>query len=165
MTQLSISAAARASGRNKATLYRHIKQGILSATHDDVAGHITIDTSELLRVYGELASSNKCDVALQHNVTPNNAVQQLSDTRDAALRQNAALNDAARQLSDAREEIDRLRRELDRERSRCDKAETERDKEREHSRQLELSMRALPEHSSAHPGLIERVARYLKGTS
>jgi hypothetical protein len=165
MTQLSISAAARASGRNKVTLYRHIKQGILSATHDDVAGHITIDTSELLRVYGELASSNTSNVALQQNVTPSNAAQQLSDTSDVALRQNAALNDVARQLSDAREEIVRLRQELERERSRCDRAEIERDKEREHSRQLELSMRALPEHSSARPGLIERIARHLKGTS
>lgn len=49
----SISSAARAAGKNRATISRHIKEGRLSATRDAV-GNVAIDQAELIRVYGEL---------------------------------------------------------------------------------------------------------------
>lgn len=51
MTQLSISAAARYQNVSRSTLNRHIKKGAISVTRN--GRHVSIDTSELRRVYGE----------------------------------------------------------------------------------------------------------------
>ena len=53
MTELSISAAARAAGVSRTTIQKAIKTGRLSAT-TNAAGNRVIDLSELLRVYGPL---------------------------------------------------------------------------------------------------------------
>lgn len=53
MTQLAIASAAKRVGRSPKTLYRLVSQGFLSATTDE-NGKKQIDTSELLRVFGEL---------------------------------------------------------------------------------------------------------------
>ena len=50
MALLSISAAARAAGVDRATVYRALKSGKLSATVDDTGGKV-IDTAELARVF------------------------------------------------------------------------------------------------------------------
>jgi len=50
---LSITEAAHVTGKSRSTLHRHIKTGKLNITTDSV-GVKRIDTSELLRVYGEL---------------------------------------------------------------------------------------------------------------
>lgn len=52
MTQLRISEAARLVGRDRKTLYRAIRDGRLSATVD-ATGERQVDTSELVRVFGE----------------------------------------------------------------------------------------------------------------
>lgn len=52
MAKLSISAAAKEWGVARSTIQRKIKQGDLSAT-SNTTGTKTIDTSELLRVFGE----------------------------------------------------------------------------------------------------------------
>ena len=64
MAELSLSAAARAVGISRSTLNAHVAAGKLSVkisgqgrrTQSDSVGHFrrTVDTSELLRVYGEL---------------------------------------------------------------------------------------------------------------
>lgn len=53
MTQLSLSAAAKAAGISRSTLHDHIKTGKISV-HISGQGRRTVDTSELLRVYGAL---------------------------------------------------------------------------------------------------------------
>ena len=53
MTQHSINEAARLVSRDRKTLYRAIKEGRLSATVD-ATGQKQVDTSELIRVFGEL---------------------------------------------------------------------------------------------------------------
>jgi len=53
MTQLSLSAAAKAAGISRSTLHDHIKTGKISA-HISGQGRRAVDTSELLRVYGAL---------------------------------------------------------------------------------------------------------------
>lgn len=50
MALLSISAAARAAGVDRATIHRALKSGKLSATVDDTGGKV-IDTAELSRVF------------------------------------------------------------------------------------------------------------------
>lgn len=53
MTKLNLSQAAKATGKNRTTIWRHIKSGKLSAGRgmDDQP---FVDTSELIRVYGEI---------------------------------------------------------------------------------------------------------------
>lgn len=53
MTQLSLSAAAKSAGISRSTLHDHIKTGKISV-HISGQGRRTVDTSELLRVYGAL---------------------------------------------------------------------------------------------------------------
>ncbi|WP_335919109.1 hypothetical protein [Shewanella algae] len=70
MAKLNLSQAALSVGKSRVTLWRHIKSGKLSAERDR-DGNPLVDTSELLRVYGELKSiatpSNK---TLKHSETP-----------------------------------------------------------------------------------------------
>ena len=61
MAKISISEAARLTGKNRSTLHRHIKTGKLSKDSDD-EGNPVLDTSELARVY----PSFKVPVAKQH---------------------------------------------------------------------------------------------------
>jgi len=53
MAKLNLSQAAKAVGKNRVTLWRHINTGKLSAERGR-DGNPLVDTSELLRVYGEL---------------------------------------------------------------------------------------------------------------
>lgn len=53
MTQLSLSSAAKAARISRSTLHDHIKTGKISV-HISGQGRRTVDTSELLRVYGAL---------------------------------------------------------------------------------------------------------------
>jgi hypothetical protein len=56
MTTLSIQQAARQIGIDRASLYRHIRQGRVSVTVD-AEGHQRIDSAELLRTYGDALKS------------------------------------------------------------------------------------------------------------
>lgn len=58
MTQLSVSEAAKRVGRSPKTLYRLVSQGVLSATTDE-NGKKQLDTSELLRVFGQLRTERE----------------------------------------------------------------------------------------------------------
>lgn len=70
MTVFSISAAARATGVDRTTIYRAIKSGRLSAT-TTATGKRGIDLAELLRVFGPLPQAQQGeDVALPHSATP-----------------------------------------------------------------------------------------------
>lgn len=55
MTYLTVRQAAEQAGVSRQTMFRHIKDGKVSATVDR-DGHKQIDVSELLRVFGELQS-------------------------------------------------------------------------------------------------------------
>jgi len=69
MTKLNLSQAAKVVGKNRVTLWRHINTGKLSAERDR-DGNPLVDTSELLRVYGELKKP----------ATPSNNKKQQSET-------------------------------------------------------------------------------------
>ena len=70
MTVFSISAAARATGVDRTTIYRAIKSGRLSTT-TTATGERSIDLAELLRVFGPLPQiPQDSTVALPHSTTP-----------------------------------------------------------------------------------------------
>lgn len=74
MALVSVTEAARLTGKNRATIHRYIKQGKLSQS-TDAAGSKKIETSELLRVFGAISASPatalQCDV-MQHDTTVEN---------------------------------------------------------------------------------------------
>ena len=53
MAKLNLTQAAKAAGIARGTLYKHIQEGKISCQLDDKGKRI-IDTSELMRVYGEI---------------------------------------------------------------------------------------------------------------
>jgi Ca2+-binding EF-hand superfamily protein len=79
MAKISISEAARLTGKNRTTLHRHIKSGKLSKFLDNDNAPL-LDTSELMRVYPTF----KAPVAVQQvaGVLQSNSKQQLA-TGDA----------------------------------------------------------------------------------
>lgn len=74
MPLVSISEAARLTGKNRSTLHRHIQQGKLSKTIDET-GESKIDTSEILRVYGAFIGVTK-----EHDATFSIQQQATSET-------------------------------------------------------------------------------------
>lgn len=62
MTQVTISEAARRVGIARSTLLRHIKNGKVSKVIGK-DGKPSLDTSELLRVYGDLKTSDNDDTS------------------------------------------------------------------------------------------------------
>ena len=70
MALINLTQAAKLTGKNRSTIWRHIKRGKLSSrkNHD---GKPMVDTSELIRVYGsikEIATPQKKE--LQYHATP-----------------------------------------------------------------------------------------------
>ncbi|MBI6547628.1 DNA-binding protein [Xenorhabdus lircayensis] len=57
MTLVSISEAARLTGKARSTLHKYIKQGKMSTTTDPNTGSKSIDISELIRVFGALKAT------------------------------------------------------------------------------------------------------------
>ena len=73
MAKLNLSQAAKVVGRNRTTLWRHINIGKLSSEKDR-DGNPWVDTSELMRVYGELKTV----------ATPNSKIKQHSETQTSS---------------------------------------------------------------------------------
>ncbi|EMJ9777258.1 DNA-binding protein [Morganella morganii] len=61
MALVSISEAARLTGKARSTLHKYIKQGKLSTTTDQNTGNKSIETSELIRVFGKISNSTTTD--------------------------------------------------------------------------------------------------------
>ncbi|EFZ2018300.1 MULTISPECIES: hypothetical protein [Morganellaceae] len=61
MALVSISEAARLTGKARSTLHKYIKQGKLSTTTDQNTGNKSIETSELIRVFGKISNSPTTD--------------------------------------------------------------------------------------------------------
>lgn len=61
MALVSISEAARLTGKARSTLHKYIKQGKLSTTTDQNTGNKSIETSELIRLFGKISNSSTTD--------------------------------------------------------------------------------------------------------
>ena len=71
MALVSVTEAARLTGKNRATIHRYIKQGKVSQVTDET-GTKKVDTSELLRVFGTLSATPATlphSDAIQHDAT------------------------------------------------------------------------------------------------
>lgn len=69
MAGLTLSQAAKASGKSKSTLSRAIKMGRLSATRLD-DGNFSIDPAELFRAYPATSNSPYDERPIEHGATP-----------------------------------------------------------------------------------------------
>lgn len=69
MAGLTLSQAAKASGKSKSTLSRAIKMGRLSATRLD-DGNFSIDPAELFRVYPATSNNPYDERPIEHGATP-----------------------------------------------------------------------------------------------
>jgi hypothetical protein len=74
MPKLNMSQAARAAGKSRKTLYRHIDAGKLSV-EKDATDNPVIDVSELQRVYGELKLDVTGDTVGQNRDMPHVATE------------------------------------------------------------------------------------------
>lgn len=88
MAQLSVSAAARAVGKDRGTIHRYIKSGKLSVSKN-TAGHTVIETAELLRVFGALQGDGGMPAVAQHVVAPveNSSVQHILESTLELMKQ------------------------------------------------------------------------------
>ena len=108
MGKLSISGAARATGKARTTIQAHIKKGLVSVECDPT-GKKLIDASELQRVYGKLDYTTAGDAVNQSEVlhqvaSPNQAGS--GQGNDAALKREIEL--LRQQLEEAREREKKL---------------------------------------------------------
>ena len=106
-------------GKDRSTLYRHMEKGKLSRV-EAPDGNPTIDTAELMRVYGALqvpqSQEGVAPVAEQHSATP------LRDIEKRARREARAVLEASR-----RREVELLEAQVVDLRERVAAVETERD--------------------------------------
>ena len=103
MPILTVTEAAKAAHKSRATLYRHIKKGDLSARQQP-DGSKGIDTSELIRVFGPLQQeTSQARKTAHHETEPNTAL--LQSRIEALERENELLR---RELADAKNEKGRL---------------------------------------------------------
>lgn len=114
MMQYSAGQAAKAVGKNIATITRAIKSGKISATKDD-AGAWRIDPAELHRVFPRTPQGLH-DTAMQTHATPsqegiaspdNVLLQEVATLRERVRSQEALLSDRAEQISDLRSRLDK----------------------------------------------------------
>lgn len=92
MAKVNLSKAAVLVGKNRTTIWRHVKVGKVSVERDR-DGNPLIDTSELIRVYGELKPiATPSQEKIQHQATPSykdllNAIEELKNEQKEMRKQ------------------------------------------------------------------------------
>ena len=147
MAKLNVSQAARATGKNRTTLYRHIKSGRLSV-EKDATDNPVIDVSELQRVYGSI----NMDATDETDAT----------ATDKPLQQQPDTGQSNTELQLLKLQLEHLEKERDTERERRQEAEArERSSKEEVQRLLgivESQTKQLAAPASAEP---ERRRKFL----
>lgn len=109
MAQVSISEAAKLTGKSRRTIQRYVATGKLSMSQSGTTGK-SIDTSELIRVFGTIkqvdvtASATDDDVTMSHHDTLNNDKKELENQ---LLQQQVAL--LKQRLEDKESHIESLK--------------------------------------------------------
>lgn len=110
MSQLPIATAAKRVGRDRKTLYRLVAQGKLTATVDS-EGKKQIDTSELIRVFGELRTETTDSSDKRHiRATVTTPQRETPDTTARMALLEAELRHAKELLAVREGQIEDLRR-------------------------------------------------------
>jgi len=81
MAKVSVSEAAKLTGKSAKTIYRHIDTGKLSSSQND-NGSKSIDISELQRVYGNIKINNENVIDSQMTETENQVSQLLQQENE-----------------------------------------------------------------------------------
>ena len=109
MSKVSISEAARLTGKPRSTLHRHIGNGTLSKESDG-QGKPVVDIAELERVYGPLLQADmKQNGATLHSATPETVATNRVEI-EGLQRENGLLRD---QLEDVKRERTKWQEEAD----------------------------------------------------
>lgn len=117
MAGLTLSQAAKASGKSKSTLSRAIKVGRLSATRLD-DGNFSIDSAELFRAYPATPKNPYDERPIEQNATPTSAelqsrvsmLEQLLEKEREAVAREREISAREREISaDLKEDRDRWR--------------------------------------------------------
>jgi hypothetical protein len=107
--KVSISEAARLTGKPRSTLHRHIGNGTLSKESDG-QGKPVLDMAELERVYGPLLQADmKQNGAMLHSATTETVAANRAEI-EGLRRENALLRD---QLEDVKQERQKWQEEAD----------------------------------------------------
>jgi hypothetical protein len=106
--ELSLSAAARMTGKAKATIHRAVKTGKLSARRDD-SGVYHIDPSELARVFPlDVRETSQRDAA-NPSATPSEQdpllVQEVAFLKEALARERETVDDLRTRLTRAEDHV------------------------------------------------------------
>jgi len=118
MSIVSISEAARLTGKARSTIQAHIKTGKISKTTDHHTGNTGIETSELIRVFGKINIQNTTDttrsenVAISQQTTGNTTEHHTNTTTDQNIEilQLKLENDRLKSVLEAKQEtIDTLK--------------------------------------------------------
>lgn len=110
MALVSISEAARLTGKNRATIHRYIKLGKLSQSKD-ATDQKKLDTSELIRVFGGLSATNATlshSDAKQHRATKEERVS-VADLQQKIALLEQLLDSKNQELKRQDEHIDSLK--------------------------------------------------------
>jgi len=94
MTLHSVNEAARLAGKSPRTLYKHVHAGTLSAQRSP-GGALRIDTSELIRAYGEIHDPESQDATDGHSHSQQ--MQAEINRLEALLRERDQVNELLRQ--------------------------------------------------------------------
>jgi len=109
MALVSITDAARLTGKSRRTIQRHIATGKLSVSHTDATGK-SIETSELIRCYGDIKKVNVIPEKDPKQVTMSHSDTLLIDKNESEielLKQQVAL--LQQRLQDKDEHISSLK--------------------------------------------------------
>ncbi len=109
MAQVSVTEAARLTGKSRRTIQRHIATGKLSVSQRDATGK-SIETSELIRVFGEIKHTHPIPKNDNIGVTMSQHVAMQSDKKEVEnelLKQEVAL--LKQRLEDKDAHIDSLK--------------------------------------------------------
>lgn len=106
MTQVSIATASRLVGLDRKSLYRHIKQGRLTATIS-ATGERQVDISELIRCYGPLKTTD--DSRATSNMPQAETTNETANLKLKLAAADAELSQLRARLSEKDEHISDLR--------------------------------------------------------
>jgi len=115
MAIVSISEAARLTGKSRNTLHNQIRTGKLSTVHNPVTNSKGLDTSELLRVFGQLKSTASTvyqDSKIEQVGTPRGTPDDSfikSDLENENIILKAKLEEKEKQLLDKQDHIESLK--------------------------------------------------------
>jgi hypothetical protein len=101
----TLGAAARATGKSKATIHRAIQSGRLSATRTPTGGW-SIDASELARVFPETAGTGSATVPLRQTATVGETANGFDGTALETAALKLLISEQAETIRDLRSRLD-----------------------------------------------------------